>query len=140
MKKSKVFMILLFVFLSAQCMAYSPAIIGGVRGDGTTLGLVFDSGVPSNDLTIRFGIEGNATDTPGIVFVGGKWFLRDVDNTRFPMFLNIGLVGFMGKTTTVGPYVSIIMERMINLPGLFLEFGIDLASSVKLQAQVGYFF
>ncbi len=140
MKKNSIFTVLLFVFLGAQCMAYSPAIIGGVRADGTTLGLVFDSGLPSNDLTIRFGLEGNLTNTSGIVFAGGKWFLHDADSARFPMFLNIGVVGYMGNTTNVGPFVSIIMERFVNIDNLFLEFGVDTVNSVQLQAQVGYFF
>ncbi|MDD4527523.1 MAG: hypothetical protein PHF25_05740 [Candidatus Margulisbacteria bacterium] len=140
MKKNRAFTAIVFVcLLGIQVMAYTPAVIGGVR-DGTALGLVFESGSRVNDLNIRFGLEATTSNTPGIMFVGGKWFLRDLNNTKLPMFLNLGIVAYLGNEANVGPYVSIMLERFLDMPDLFLEVGIDIVTSGKLQAQVGYFF
>jgi hypothetical protein len=123
--------------LGSECLASKTAVIGGVR-DGVALGLMMESGL-SNSATLRLGFEANTSNTPGIIFVGGKWFLRDVNN-RFPMFLSGGLVGYLGNDTAAGPYISLIFERVLDVAPLFVEFGIDVVKSGRLQLQAGYYF
>ncbi len=131
--------LLFIILLGTGYMAYTPAVIGGIR-NGTSLGLMFENISQINNIDINVGIEASTSGTPVIIFVGGKWFLRDVNNTKLPMFLNLGLVAYLGDNATVGPYVSIILERFLEIPDLFLEFGIDIVSSGKFQAQIGYYF
>jgi hypothetical protein len=135
MKNKVVFISLLVVILGIGCMAYNPAVIGGVR-NGTALGLVLESGF--SDTTIRLGFEANTSNSP-IIFAGGKWYLSDIDS-RFPMFLSAGLVGYLGSDNEVGPYISLVFDRFLNITPLFLEVGVDVVSSGKLQVQLGYFF
>ncbi|MFA6431325.1 MAG: hypothetical protein WCV91_02945 [Candidatus Margulisiibacteriota bacterium] len=124
-------MVLLF---GSECLAFQPAVIGGVRG-GVALGLMLESGL-SNSTALRLGFEANTSNTPGIVFVGGKWFLGNVG--RVPMSLSGGLVGYFGNRAAAGPYISLIFDRFLDVAPLFLEFGIDVVDSGNLQLQLGY--
>jgi len=138
MRKSFVFAILILTLMfCSKSFAARSAVIGGIR-DGLALGLVMESDF-SSGAKLRFGFEANTSNTPGIVFVGGKWFLRDMEN-RFPMFLSGGLVGYLGDHTEAGPYISIIFERFLDVTPLFFEFGIDVVKSGRLQCQIGYYF
>ncbi|MCX5751778.1 MAG: hypothetical protein NT099_08990 [Candidatus Saganbacteria bacterium] len=138
MRKSIVFAVVLLVLLFVtECFAYTPAVIGGVR-DGLALGLMLENG-PANGVKLRFGLEANTSNTPGIVFIGGKWFLSNINN-RYPMFLSGGAVGYLGNHSEVGPYISLIFERFFDVTPLFLEVGIDVVKSGKLQLQAGYYF
>ncbi|MFA6549223.1 MAG: hypothetical protein WCT39_04755 [Candidatus Margulisiibacteriota bacterium] len=138
MKKT---IILVTVFISllwgSSCLASQSAVIGGIR-DGVALGLMMENGL-SNGTALRFGFEANTSNTPGIVFLGGKWFLRDVVG-RFPMYLSGGLVGYLGNNAEAGPYISLIFNRFLDVAPLFLELGVDVVKSGRLQCQVGYYF
>ncbi|MFA5113553.1 MAG: hypothetical protein WC529_04575 [Candidatus Margulisiibacteriota bacterium] len=128
---------LLVILFSSECLAYQPAVIGGIR-DGLALGLMAENSLNSNT-ALRFGFEANTSNTPGIVFVGGKWFLSNLRGGS-PMFISGGLVGYLGNNTAAGPYISLIFERLLDVAPLFLEVGIDAAKSGRLQFQVGYYF
>jgi hypothetical protein len=138
MSKKMVFVIALMVLvLGSSCLASQTAVIGGIR-DGVALGLLMESR-STNSTTLRLGFEANTSNTPGIVFVGGKWFLSNISG-RYPLFLSGGLVGYLGNGSTAGPYISIIFEPFLDVTPLFLEVGIDVAKSGRLQLQMGYFF
>lgn len=137
MKKMVISAIALIMLLGSSCLAFQPAIIGGIR-DGVALGLMLDSGI-SNSASLRMGFEANTSNTPGIVFVGGKWFLSNI-SSRFPMSLSGGLVGYLGNNAQAGPYISVIFEHFLDVTPLFLEFGIDVVKSGRLQFQAGYYF
>jgi hypothetical protein len=138
MKKATVPLVLLMILLlGSVCVASQPAVIGGVR-DGVALGLMLESAT-SNGTTIRLGFEANTSNTPGLVFIGGKWFLSNV-SSRFPMYLSGGLVAYLGNYTTAGPYISLIFDHFLEETPLFLEVGIDVVKSGRLQLQLGYFF
>lgn len=117
--------------------ASSTAVIGGIR-DGAALGLMLESGY-SDSVKLRFGFEASTSNTPGIAFIGGKWFLSEI-SSRFPMFLSGGLVGYLGNNSEAGPYISLIFERFLDVAPLFLEVGVDIVKSGKLQLQAGYYF
>ena len=139
MEKGTVFAVVLLVLLfGSQCFAsFRPAVIGGIR-DGAALGLMLESG-PTNNATLRLGFEANTGSTPGILFVGGKWLLSSI-YSRYPMFISGGLVGYLGNTNSdAGPYISLIVERIFDVTPLFLEVGIDVVRSGRLQFQVGYY-
>jgi len=128
---------LLALLFGSECLAYKPAVIGGVR-DGVALGLMLESETSSN-ATLRLGFEANTSNTPGIVFVGGKWFLTNIRGVS-PMFISGGLVGYLGNESQAGPYISLIFERFIDVAPLFLECGVDVVKSGRLQLQLGYYF
>ena len=136
MKKMIVSAVALIVLLGSSCFAFQPSIIGGIR-DGLALGLMLESG-PTDGATLRMGLEADTSNAPGIVFVGGKWPLRDVSG-RFPMSLGGGLVGYMGNNSSqAGPYISVIFDRFLDVSPLSLEFGIDIVNYGRLQCQLGY--
>jgi hypothetical protein len=137
MKKTMIFSAAFVVLLfSSSCFAFQPALIGGIR-DGLALGLMLESG-PADGATLRMGLEADTTNAPGIVFVGGKWPLRNI-NSRFPVSLGGGLVGYLGNNSSqAGPYVSVIFDRFLDLSPLSLEFGIDIVNYGRLQCQLGY--
>jgi hypothetical protein len=139
MKKTMIFSAALVILLfGSSCFAFQPSIIGGIR-DGIALGLMLESG-PANGATLRMGLEANTSNVPGIVFVGGKWPLRNVSG-RFPMSLSGGLVGYLGNNSSqAGPYISVIFDRFLDVSPLSLEFGIDVVNFGRLQCQLGYQF
>jgi len=126
----------IILLLGSSCLASQYAIIGGIR-NGVALGIMGENNL-SQSAGLRFGFEADTSNTPGIVFIGGKWFLSDISN-RFPMFLSGGLVGYLGNNSDAGPYISVIFERFLDVTPLFLEFGIDVVRSGRLQFQAGYY-
>jgi hypothetical protein len=56
------------------------------------------------------------------------------------MSISGGLVGYLGNNATAGPYISLIFDRLLDVSPLFLEVGIDVVKSGRLQFQVGYYF
>ena len=67
MKKNIVFVIVLFIiFFGSECLAYKPAIMGGIRS-GAALGLMFESNITTS-ATLRLGVEGNTSDTSVLAF------------------------------------------------------------------------
>lgn len=137
MKNKMVLILALCLFLfGAECRAYDTAVIGGVR-NGTALGLMFESGF-NNSAMLRLGIEASTSSSPGLVFGGAKWFLSNIRGGS-PMFLSGGLVGYLGNNSQAGPYISLIFEHLLDVNPLFLEVGIDVVSSGRLQFQLGYF-
>lgn len=139
MKKGLIFAAaLLVLLLGSECLAFRPAVIGGVR-DGTALGLMFERASTSKT-ALRLGIEANTGNTPVIVFVGGKWFLTNLSGS-YPMSLSGGLVGYLGNNhSDAGPYISLVFDRLLDFTPLFLEVGIDVVGSGRLQCQIGYYF
>ena len=119
-------------------MAYTPSVIGGAR-DGVALGIVLENGLSAR-AAIRLGLEANTSDSRGIIFLGGKWLVTDMDNGNYPMYLSAGLMGSLGTTSEIGPFVSLIFERFLDIPPLYLEVGVDAIKSGRLQFQVGYKF
>jgi len=137
--KNKIISVAAFMalLLGSSSLAFQPAVIGGIR-DGVALGLMAESGL-TNGATLRFGFEANTSNTPGIIFIGGKWFLTNVRGGS-PMYISGGLVGYLGDHSAAGPYISLIFERLLDVTPLFLEVGIDVVKSGRLQFQVGYYF
>ncbi|MFA4844671.1 MAG: hypothetical protein WC632_06985 [Candidatus Margulisiibacteriota bacterium] len=137
--KNKIISVVAFMvlLLGSSSLAFQPAVIGGIR-DGVALGLMAESGL-TNGAALRFGFEANTSNTPGILFVGGKWFLTNIRGGS-PMFMSGGLVGYLGDQTSAGPYISLVFERFLEVTPLFLEVGIDVVKSGRLQFQAGYFF
>lgn len=138
MKISATILTVLMVFLLASSsLAWQPAVIGGIR-DGVALGLMMERSL-SSSTALRLGFEANTSNTQGILFVGGKWFLNSLSG-GFPMFMSGGLVGYLGNNAQAGPYISLVFERLLDVTPLFLEVGIDVVKSGRLQFQVGYYF
>jgi hypothetical protein len=136
MGKTIISAVTLIMLLGSSCLAFQPAIIGGIR-DGLALGLMLESG-PADGATLRMGLEANTSNAPGIVFVGGKWPLSNVSG-RFPMALSGGLVGYLGNNSSqAGPYISVIFDRFLDVTPLSLEFGVDIVNFGRLQCQLAY--
>jgi len=127
---------LLFVLLLGQsAFAMRSAIIGGIR-DGLAIGIMGEENTPSN-IGIRFGAEACTGKNPVVLFLGGKKYLTTL-SANTPLSLGFGLVAYAGSNTEAGISVSAIFDRAFGVPPLFVEVGIDVAGSGKLQAQVGY--
>ena len=138
MKKTKILLVVsIILVMGTSCLASQSAIIGGIR-NGVALGIMGEKNL-SQSVDLRFGFEANTSNNPGLIFVGGKWFLTNISG-RFPLFLSGGLVGYLGNNTEAGPYISLITEKFFDVQPLFLEFGIDIVNSGKLQLQIGYYF
>ena len=128
---------LLVLLLGSECLAYKPAVIGGVR-DGLALGIMADQNVKPN-VGIRFGAEANTGGNPLILFFGGKFHLQNISG-RYPMALGLGLVGYFGnQNSQAGVSVSLIFDRPFDLDSFFFEGGIDVVGSGRLQLQAGYY-
>jgi len=138
MKKIIILMVaFIILFWGSSCLASQSAVIGGIR-DGAALGLMMESGL-SNGTILRLGFEANTSNTPGIAFIGGKWLLRSI-GSRFPLYLSGGLVGYLGNNAEAGPYISLIFDRFLDVTPLFLELGVDIVKSGRLQCQLGCYF
>jgi len=138
LKDFTIFVIVLVLLLMGSAgFAAQKGVIGGIRS-GAALGLMMESGL-SNSAMLRFGFEANTSNTPGIIFLGGKWLLSNVSN-RTPMSLSGGLVGYLGNNTEVGPYISLIFDNFFDVIPLFLEVGVDVVNHGNLQLQAGYYF
>ena len=139
MKKNIILIVLSLVLsLGSVSMAYSTAVIGGIR-NGTALGLMLENNTGYSP-ALRMGIEADtSSDFPAIAFIGGKWLLTDINN-QYPMSISGGLVGYLGSSAALGPYVSLVFDRFLAISPLFLEIGIDVLSSGRMQVQLGYFF
>jgi hypothetical protein len=135
MKKTAVVLSVLVLF-AGSVFAMQPEIIGGIR-DGLALGIMADAPVARN-AGVRFGIEANTGGQPIIAFFGGKFFLTNTGGS--PMYFGLGAVAYTGEKdkTDVGASLSVIFNRAFNINPLFVEFGIDVADSARVQAQAGY--
>lgn len=134
--KSMGFMIALCLFLSSSVWALQPAIIGGAR-DGLAIGIMADDGLKSN-VGIRFGAEATTGSRPMLLFFGGKFHLQDIAG-HYPMAFGLGLVGYFGNNNyDVGASVSLIFDQPFDLEQMFIETGIDVVGSGRLQLQAGY--
>ena len=136
MKKLLVVSCMLLV-VSCSTWAMQPEINGGIR-DGMAIGIMADAPVARN-VGIRFGLEANTGRQPVMLFFGGKFYLTNLG--RSPMYLGlhgVGYTGGSGGNTDVGFGLSAIINRAFNVNPMFVEFGIDVASTARLLAQVGY--
>ena len=124
------------ILFAGSAFAMRPAVIGGIR-DGLAIGFMADSPVARN-VGIRFGLEANTGGQPLLAFFGGKFYLTNTSGS--PMSLGVGAVAYTGDhhKTDVGASISVIFDRAFNVNPLFMEFGIDVADSARVQAQVGY--
>jgi hypothetical protein len=111
-------------------------LIGGIR-DGLAFGIMAEQNVARN-LGLRYGIEADTGKQPVIGFIGGKFYLTDFERAM-PLSLGVGFVGYFGgQHTDAGVSLSLIINRAFNLKPLFIEAGVDVAGSGRLQLQVGY--
>jgi len=128
--------LVLTVIIFGQAWAAQLELIGGIR-DGLALGIMAEQNAARN-LGLRYGIEANTGNQPIIVFLGGKFYLTDFSR-GMPLSLGLGFVGYFGgKKTDPGISISIIINRAFNINPLFIEAGVDVAGSGRLQLQVGY--
>ncbi|MDD5456808.1 MAG: hypothetical protein PHV30_07230, partial [Candidatus Margulisbacteria bacterium] len=102
------------------------------------LGIVMENNAPNYE-PLRFGFEANTSNTPVVAFIGGKWFLSNVDS-KYPMFMSAGLIGNFGNNSNVGVFISLIFQRFLDIKPLFLEVGVDAMNSGSVQVQAGYYF
>ncbi|MDD5593113.1 MAG: hypothetical protein PHG97_00050 [Candidatus Margulisbacteria bacterium] len=132
----KVMIGVLFVGLLMGCsQAAVPEIVGGVR-DGLAIGLQLEAGVARN-LTARGAIEFNSGNQPVCALIGGKIPLTAIG--RMPLGLGLGLVGYFGNNKNdVGFSLTFILNRMLDVEPLFLEFGVDVAGKGRPVCQFGY--
>ena len=136
MKKTLLVSCLLLV-ASCSALAMQPEIVGGIR-DGLAIGIMADAPIAKN-VGLRFGLEANSGKQPMMVFFGGKFYLTNAGSS--PMYLGVHGVGYTGGSnnqTDVGFGLSAIFNRAFNVNPMFMEFGIDVASTSRLVAQVGY--
>lgn len=134
MKKLLVVSCLLLVVGSAS-FAATPEIVGGVR-DGLAIGLQLEDSVAKN-LTLRGAIEFNTGKQPVILALGGKVPLTSVG--RMPLALGLGFVGYFGNNKNdVGFSLTFIFSRFLDVQPLFLELGVDVASTGRPVVQLGY--
>lgn len=139
MKKNIIIVSAISILLMGSLgVAYTPSVIGGVR-DGAALGIVLEHGL-TNRAAVRLGLEVNTSDSHGIFFLGGKWLVADVNNGRYPMYISGGIIGSLGNTSEIGPYVSLIFERFLDITPLYFEVGVDSIKTGRLQFQAGYNF
>ena len=135
--KKVVVVLLGLTMLAGASLAMQPEINGGIR-DGLAIGIMADAPIAKN-VGIRFGLEANSGKQPIMLFFGGKFFLTNVGSS--PMYLGVHGVGYTGGTgnqTSVGFGLSAIFNRAFNVNPMFMEFGIDVAGTARLLAQVGY--
>ena len=130
--QTKLFMI---IVMSQGVWAFQPSVLGGVRG-GLALGMMVEAGALKNAV-FRMGLEASTANNPIILFLGGKFYLTSIGR-RIPMSLGLGLVGYAGKSSEFGLALSFIFDRAFDIKPLFIEAGVDVVGSGKLQAQVGY--
>jgi len=134
MKRLAVVSCLLLV-VSSLAYAAVPEIVGGVR-DGLAVGLQLEAGVARN-LTARGAIEFSSGKQPVIGLLGVKIPLTGIG--RMPLGLGLGLVGYFGNSKTdVGFSLTFVLNRMLDIEPLFLEFGVDVAGSGRAVCQLGY--
>ncbi|HTY14012.1 MAG TPA: hypothetical protein VMD02_07510 [Candidatus Omnitrophota bacterium] len=134
MKKISIIMAALLLILANGAFAFQPAIIGGVR-DGLAIGFMADGPLAKN-VGIRVGVEGDTGKQPLIFFLGGKFYLGSVGRSQ--MSLGLGMVAYSGNSTDIGGAFSLIFNRAFGVAPLFFEAGVDIASTARIQAQLGY--
>ncbi len=136
MKKVFLFLVLSAVIMAPSAMAQQLELIGGVR-DGLAFGIMAETNMARN-LGLRYGIEADTGKQPLIGFIGTKLYLTDFAR-QMPLSLGIGFVGYFGgDRTSAGISLSFIINQAFNLKPLFIEAGVDVADSGRLQLQAGY--
>ena len=133
--KNIIAVLILSVVLAGSAFALTPSIIGGIR-DGLALGMMIEGPLARN-VGFRAGAEGNTGKQPLVAFAGGKFYLGNLGYSSFSF--GLGAVIYAGNNhTDVGVSVSAIFNNLMRVKPLFLEVGIDVAGSGRLQAQLGY--
>jgi len=133
MKKSLLVGLLVSLLVSTSFAAV-PEIVGGVR-NGLAIGIQLEDGVARN-LTLRGGIEFDTGKQPIIASLGGKIPLTGIG--RMPLSLGLGFVGYFGDKSDFGASLTFIFSKFLDITPLFFEFGVDVADSGRLVAQLGY--
>ncbi len=134
MKKS-IFILVVSIVCASFAYAVQLELIGGIR-DGLALGIMGESAAAKN-LQLRYGVEADTGKQPIIAFIGGKFYLTSLRGGT-PISLGFGFVDYAGDKNSPGISVSMIFDRAFNIRPLFIEAGIDVADSGRLQLQVGY--
>ena len=135
MKKCLLILVML-LFCAQLANAVQMELIGGIR-DGLAFGIMGEQTIARN-LGLRYGVEANTGHQPIIIFIGGKFYLTDFRH-EMPLSLGVGFVDYAGNNgNNAGVSLSLIINRAFNLKPLFIEAGVDIAGSGRLQLQVGY--
>jgi hypothetical protein len=122
--------------LVGAAQAVQLELLGGIR-DGLAFGVMGETSVARN-LGLRYGLEANTGKQPMIAFLGFKFYLTDFRH-EMPVSLGMGLVDYFGdKGSNAGISFSLIINRAFNVNSLFIEAGVDVAETGRLQLQVGY--
>ncbi len=143
MKKQIISILVLSLIIfgtSISMCATSPfqfAVEGGYR-DGAAIGLLAQTPIVKG-IKARLGVEASTSSSPFIIFAGGKFFLLDVQH-KYPLSGHLGLISYLGNTSTFGLTGSLILEEIFNVKPLFCEAGIDIVNTIKFQVQLGYYF
>lgn len=134
MKKLVLVFVGLMILVSSS-YAFQPVIIGGIRG-GLAIGIMGSSSIARN-VALRAGIEATTGSAPIMAFLGGKFYLGAMG--RMPLSLGLSAVAYAGSSSSeFGFGISAIFDRFLGVRPMFLEAGIDVASTAKAQIQVGY--
>jgi len=138
MKKISVILAAVLLLASSQAFAMRMEMVGGIR-NGLAIGLLGEEWV-NNDFALRLGAEAD-TGNEGLIFLlGGKFYLTNLGD-RTPLYLGLGMVGYVGTTGSLGLQASAIFDRLFGVRPLFMEAGADfVANSIRLQLQLGYKF
>ena len=133
----KLILVPIMLLLCSQLVgAVQLELVGGIR-DGLAFGVMGEQTIARN-LGLRYGVEANTGQQPAIIFIGGKFYLTDF-RYEMPLSLGVGFVDYAGNNgNNAGVSLSLIINRAFNLKPLFIEAGVDIAGSGRMQLQVGY--
>jgi len=136
MKKIFLLMMISLLLGVGVANAVQLELIGGVR-DGLAFGVMGEQNIARN-LGLRYGIEADTGKQPVVAFIGGKFYLTDF-RREMPISLGAGFVSYLGdKKNDFGLSLSLIINRAFNVKPLFIEAGVDVAETGRLQLQIGY--
>jgi hypothetical protein len=136
MKRAVLLSIVVALFLCSAAMANRVSVIGGIRG-GLALGLAVDQLVMEYP-NVKVGVE-VATGDEGFIMFAEDQFLMTNYGENHPIYLGVGVIGYLGRNSAGGFTVSGIFESPLNDPRMYIEVGADMIpNAAKLQLQTGY--
>ncbi len=129
--------IVMFSF-GVRAFALEDAIVGGFRG-GMSFGIRTEYHFVQS-VALRLGLEGTTGENPLILTVGAHFFnFTSLKGGPSPWFLGAGIVNRSGNNTMTGLSASLIYDPLEKNNPYFAEVGLDLFSSPRLVAEVGYY-